>query len=128
MQKVKSQQPEYLNHIFITFTNLSHACKAHFGKVCTKHQPGQIVKSKRSLRYLKQTDLHVQSIDIHALSKPLLFCLWPLIKAVSTEERKKVGQRSHKPFELNWALGRGSVFPSNTDKYFLRLAGGQLLC
>lgn len=65
---------------------------------------------------------------IHILSKLVLFCLWALIKAVSTEERKKLGQRSHKPSDLNWALGRGPVFPSNTDNYFLRLAGGQILC
>ncbi len=38
-----------------------------------------------------------------------------------------MGQRSHKPFDLNRGLGRGPVFPSNLDNYFLRLAGGQVL-
>lgn len=38
-----------------------------------------------------------------------------------------MGQKNHKSFDLNSVLGQSPVFLSDTDDYFVRLAGGQVL-
>lgn len=67
----------------------------------------------------------VKSTVIQLLSKPAPFCLWALINAASTAERK-TDSGPEKPQAIRFQL---SAWPaSNADNYFLRLAGGQVLC